>query len=382
MNIYVCLLESSGQNLSDDEIATLTETNARNGGCAMKERMLYVSVILVLLFLTLCSCGTQKGTVIDYGDAEAFESALNEGKNLEGKVVRFTVREFQPSSELGYNALAGEKLNFVSARNPNIQENDVVTAKAKTVENRSGIWVINYEKVNDGIVGEDTITISEKKEVTTTSLTFQSTIIETTLATTTSISTSTTIQTPAETRPVLHGFNNGEKENISFSINRLTFSIPPYYVENPEHKTDHMIEFLASDDGQTTVACFFVKNYQEQPQDGTPIKDFLSEFEKKAIGYLQDSGMENTEIISEESITVAGKDALQTHYTALTDHNIEFDSYDINVYDEEDHSVYLIRFQELSTRIYDMSEDRKAILNHITLSDNKNSASSQSGSRW
>lgn len=101
--------------------------------------------------------------VIDYGDAESFEAALNEGKNLENKVVRFAAGEFHPDSKLGYNVWAGEHLNFVSSRNPDLQEGDIVTVRTTTIENVIGSWVINYEKVDNAVVGEDTITYSKPK---------------------------------------------------------------------------------------------------------------------------------------------------------------------------------------------------------------------------
>lgn len=89
--------------------------------------------LAMCLSLSLCCCGNTDQTegtetssaesqqsadvsneevIIDYGDAESFEVALNEGKNLEGKVVRFVAGEFHPDSKLGYNVWAGEHLNF------------------------------------------------------------------------------------------------------------------------------------------------------------------------------------------------------------------------------------------------------------------------------
>lgn len=143
--------------------------------------------LIMCLSISLCGCGSDKqaekiGTssvetqhseevsteevVIDYGDAESFETALNEGKNLENKVVRFVTGEFHPDSKLGYNIWAGEHLNFVSSRNPDIQEGDTVTVRTTMVENVGSSWVINYEKVDNAVVGEDTITYSKPKETT------------------------------------------------------------------------------------------------------------------------------------------------------------------------------------------------------------------------
>ena len=79
-----------------------------------------------------------EAVVIDYGDAESFEAALNEGKNLEGKVVRFTAKEIHPNSAIGFNVWAREHLNFVSSRNPDIEVNDTVTVRTTTIESISG----------------------------------------------------------------------------------------------------------------------------------------------------------------------------------------------------------------------------------------------------
>ena len=102
--------------------------------------------------------------VIDYGDAESFEAALNEGKNLEGKVVQFTAKEIHPNSAIGFNVWAGEHLNFVSSRNPDIEVNDTVTVRTTTIESISGSWIINYEKVDHAVTDENTITASQSKE--------------------------------------------------------------------------------------------------------------------------------------------------------------------------------------------------------------------------
>lgn len=98
--------------------------------------------------------------IIDYGDAESFEAALNEGKNLENKVVRFIAGDIRPNSTFGYNVWAGEHLNFVSSRNPDIRTGNIVTVRISTIENFLGSWIISYEKVDNAVIGEDTITYS------------------------------------------------------------------------------------------------------------------------------------------------------------------------------------------------------------------------------
>lgn len=98
--------------------------------------------------------------MIDYGDAESFEAALNEGENLENKVVRFIAGDIRPNSTFGYNVWAGEHLNFVSSRNPDIRTGNIVTVRISTIENFLGSWIISYEKVDNAVIGEDTITYS------------------------------------------------------------------------------------------------------------------------------------------------------------------------------------------------------------------------------
>lgn len=114
------------------------------------------SIILITLTLLLSACG-KKGVGIDYGDAISFESALNNGENLEGKVVQFVAGEFHPDSVSGYDVWAGEHLNFISSRHPNIKEGDIVVVKVTEINNVLGSWLISYEKVENAVVTDSTI---------------------------------------------------------------------------------------------------------------------------------------------------------------------------------------------------------------------------------
>lgn len=193
--------------------------------------------LVMCLSLTLCGCGNNEQTedagtssaetqqsedvsaeevMIDYGDAESFEAALNEGKNLEGKVVRFIAGEFHPQSKLGYNVWAGEHLNFVSSRNPDIQEGDTVTVKTTTIENMAGSWVINYEKVENAVVGEDTITYSKPKETTAATTTAKPKT--TTTATTTAEEEKTEAETSAPNEPAEEKAENTYEHNEYYDI--------------------------------------------------------------------------------------------------------------------------------------------------------------------
>lgn len=116
-------------------------------------------VILCSLF---CSCSSsQTGTIVDYGDATAFETALNQGENLENKTLIFTVTELRPNSKLGFNVCGGEHLNFISAKNPNLKVGDTVGVKATEISNLLGSWVIKYEIIDNPVIGETTIVSNE-----------------------------------------------------------------------------------------------------------------------------------------------------------------------------------------------------------------------------
>ena len=133
---------------------------------------LFVAVFL-LCFITGCGELTFTNNtvhIVDYGDAEAFEAALNAGENLEGKIVRFKVSEFHPTSEWGYNLWAGEHLNFVSSRNPDIKEGDEVVVKATLIESVSGSWKISYEKIANAVDDEHTIYSSSVTETESTGI--------------------------------------------------------------------------------------------------------------------------------------------------------------------------------------------------------------------
>ena len=191
--------------------------------------------LVMCLSLTLCGCGsneqkedaaassaeTQQSedvsaeeVMIDYGDAESFEAALNEGKKLEGKVVRFIAGEFHPQSKLGYNVWAGEHLNFVSTRNPDIKEGDTVTVKTTTIENMAGSWVINYEKVENAVITDDTVTYSKPKETTAATTTAK----PKTTATTTAKEEDPEAETSAPDEPAEEKAENTYEHNEYYDI--------------------------------------------------------------------------------------------------------------------------------------------------------------------
>lgn len=123
----------------------------------MKTNKVLALVLVVLLTFSLVSCGEKQADVIDYGDAESFEAALNAGENLEGKIVQFVAKELHPDSAFGYNVWAGEHLNFISSRNPDIKEGNTAVVRATTIESTLGSWIISYEKVENAIIGANTV---------------------------------------------------------------------------------------------------------------------------------------------------------------------------------------------------------------------------------
>ncbi|MBR1476440.1 MAG: hypothetical protein IJ608_00565 [Lachnospiraceae bacterium] len=122
----------------------------------MRKRIICV-IIAVICTIGLASCGVPK-TILDYGDAEAFEAALNNGENLEGKTVQFIAAELHPQSLYGYDIWAGEHLNFISSKNPDIKVGDAVTVKIDSVDSILGSWIISYEIIENAEIGSTTIT--------------------------------------------------------------------------------------------------------------------------------------------------------------------------------------------------------------------------------
>lgn len=127
----------------------------------MKNVLKVFVLTMGMLLLTACGEVAVKGTPIDFGDDKAFEAALNTGENLEGKVVRFSVDELHPQSAYGYNIWSGEHLNFVSSRNPGYKEGEQAVVRATVIESNLGSWIIQYEKVEDGVITDQTISSSE-----------------------------------------------------------------------------------------------------------------------------------------------------------------------------------------------------------------------------
>ena len=85
------------------------------------------------------------GEGLVFSNEDDFERELNQGKNLEGCIVTFKVKEFHPNSTFGYNLWAGTHLNFVSNRHPGAGPGDILTVKTTYIASRVGSWIIQYE---------------------------------------------------------------------------------------------------------------------------------------------------------------------------------------------------------------------------------------------
>ncbi|MBR3001846.1 MAG: hypothetical protein IKF39_12680 [Oscillospiraceae bacterium] len=119
------------------------------------KRIIALIALLCLGTVILTSCGGK--TVVDYGNATAFEAALNRGEDLKGKTVMITVDKFVPNSALGYNIQTGEHLNFVSTDNPGVQTGESIAVKVKEVQSALGSWIISYEILDNAVVGDSSI---------------------------------------------------------------------------------------------------------------------------------------------------------------------------------------------------------------------------------
>ena len=110
---------------------------------------------------------TDNHTKVDYENAETFESDLNAGANLEGKIVTFKVVGCEPDSAFGYNLLAGEHLNFVSNSESDYKIGDIVTVKVVSIRSVLGSWIINYTSPDDDNTPTTSVTESNPENGST-----------------------------------------------------------------------------------------------------------------------------------------------------------------------------------------------------------------------
>lgn len=102
-----------------------------------------ITVLLLTVVVALSACG---GDVTPDYNTKEFESALNDGEDLVGKIVEVEIEHIEPDSAFGYNLQAGEHLNFVSSKNPNVEIGDTITVEVEEVDSMLGSFIITYKK--------------------------------------------------------------------------------------------------------------------------------------------------------------------------------------------------------------------------------------------
>ncbi|MGO5160514.1 MULTISPECIES: hypothetical protein [unclassified Bilifractor] len=131
----------------------------------MIKRLKNLAIVMLsaMLMIGLVACGEKKEAV-DYGNAKCFETALNNGEDLTGKIVQFKVSEVEPNSAFGYNIMAGEHLNFISSKNPNVKAGNTTTVKVSKIQSTLGSWLISYKFVNAEITKKTITSVEAKKD--------------------------------------------------------------------------------------------------------------------------------------------------------------------------------------------------------------------------
>lgn len=110
---------------------------------------------------------TNKGEYsVDFKDSNTFESVLNSGERVNGKIVCFEVLEYKPNSALGINCWSGEHLNFISETEPGVQKGDIVIGRITAEPSKSfGSWKIPYEVIAINLT-EEKVEVTKESETT------------------------------------------------------------------------------------------------------------------------------------------------------------------------------------------------------------------------
>ena len=82
--------------------------------------------------------------VVDFKDEAVFEKALNDGENVVGKTVTFTVQEIHPGTAWGVNLWAGEHLNFYSEEEVGIEGGDKITVLVTFSQRSDNSYLLKY----------------------------------------------------------------------------------------------------------------------------------------------------------------------------------------------------------------------------------------------
>lgn len=112
---------------------------------------------------------------IDYTDAESFESALNDGAKVNGKIVQFDVVEYKPDSAMGINCWSGEHLNFISQNEADAKKGDIIVGRITEEPSKVlGSWKIPYEPL---VIGGEKVEADTNKDPDNNNETTESTIV-------------------------------------------------------------------------------------------------------------------------------------------------------------------------------------------------------------
>ena len=124
-------------------------------------------LVVVLAILVVCTNTENEGTnieientnnssmlsnldevILDYNDATSFEKALNSSKKVNGKTVKFDVKNYVPDSAMGINCRSGEHLNFISDNEIDVKTGDVIIGCVKEEPTSFlGSWKIKYDVI-------------------------------------------------------------------------------------------------------------------------------------------------------------------------------------------------------------------------------------------
>ena len=146
--------------------------------------------------------GSAIGYTPDYNDAESFEKALNDGKKVNGSIVKFVVNDYKPDSALGINVWAGEHLNFISQKELDVSAGDTVIAYVTgEPSDVFGSWEIKCEVLVIDKAKNDETTQPQSNEIETTKNAVVSSDVE---------SENTVKDEPEQTRPLFYSTNDYE----------------------------------------------------------------------------------------------------------------------------------------------------------------------------
>lgn len=133
------------------------------------KKILVIGAAIFTTF-TLMACGNSKTAdtpKADYPTAEKLENALNKGKSVKNKTVKFKISAVEPNSAFGFNLETGKHLNFISEDGKAVKSGDTVTAKIKKTTQTLGSWLITYsdltkndKKVSSKALSKSTVTSS------------------------------------------------------------------------------------------------------------------------------------------------------------------------------------------------------------------------------